>query len=300
VTVGLTVQAPRTSTSAAEASAISKLQAVPEACLGAAAMDPAKTCSPTALGDELLPSVDGSEDDTGDAFDCWTNPDEKLQSCSYGSTDPSALRVAIVGDSHAAMLLPGLKAQLAGKNWRLDTYLGWGCLWMPSGTVPHCDAAMAQIQHRLLTGPKYDLVVTTGARQKSIADKAKVSTLMAQAWAPVAARGTKIAVVGDNPGVPPSTLQCLSRLGFSPSDSDCATPRSTALAVVDPLVKAAGMVPGASLIDLTAFYCDTQRCPAVIGHVVTYRDTVGHLTATYSRTLGPYLVAALAKLLPAR
>jgi peptidoglycan/LPS O-acetylase OafA/YrhL len=296
VAAGLTVQAPRTSSSLAEAAAIQALQAVPESCLGAAAMDPAQTCSATALGDALVPSVDGSEDDTADAFDCWMDPDEALRSCSYGSTDPSALRVAIVGDSHAAMLLPGLKAQLVANNWRLDTYLGWGCLWMPSGTVPHCDATMAQIQRRLVSGPKYDVVITSGARQKSPSDKAKVSALMAQAWAPVAARGTKIAVVGDNPGVPASTLQCLSRIGFSPSSSDCATSRSTALSVVDPLVKAAGMVTGARLIDLTSFYCDAQRCPAVIGHVVTYRDTVGHLTATYSRTLAPYLVAAVGKL----
>jgi hypothetical protein len=52
-------------------------------------------------------------------------------------------------------------------------------------------------------------------------------------------------------------------------------------------------VPGVELVDLRPYFCDATSCPAVIGNVITYRDTVGHITGTFSRTLGPYLARAV-------
>ena len=48
------------------------------------------------------------------------------------------------------------------------------------------------------------------------------------------------------------------------------------------------------MIDLHQFYCRDGRCPLVIGGVERYRD-LGHLTATYSLTLTPYLDAEIAR-----
>jgi hypothetical protein len=56
--------------------------------------------------------------------------------------------------------------------------------------------------------------------------------------------------------------------------------------------------PHISLVDMTNLICDQVRCPAAVGGVPVYYD-VSHLTATYSRTLAPYLepqlIAALQK-----
>jgi hypothetical protein len=73
-------------------------------------------------------------------------------------------------------------------------------------------------------------------------------------------------------------------------DDGCGTPAARALAEPDPLVAAARDVPGAHVVDLTDLYCAGGRCPSVIGNVVVYRDTGGHITATWARTLGPYAV----------
>jgi hypothetical protein len=73
----------------------------------------------------------------------------------------------------------------------------------------------------------------------------------------------------------------------------CAVPVAQALGDFNVLRPAAAAMKGAHLIDLTSYYCNDTNCPAVIGHVVVYRDQ-DHLTATYARTLAPYLGRALA------
>ncbi|MDQ7903113.1 acyltransferase family protein [Phytohabitans sp. ZYX-F-186] len=265
--------------------------AAEQRCLGAAAMDPALGCGPVA-GNFVLPAPAAMAKDTAGAFDCWIDEGAPMKVCSDGQ--PGAARsVALLGDSHAAMLLPGLRAQLDAYGWRLDSYTGWGCQWMRTGTGSTCDAAMKDIQERLVNGPKYDIAIVTGARHKTAKDKDWVSRMYAEAWRPVAARGTKIVVIADNPGVPPSALQCVQRVGFSVRENDCVIPVEDAYAEVDALVAAAAMVDGVGLVDLRPFYCDDTSCPVVIGNVIAYRDTVGHITGTFSKTLGPYLVKAI-------
>ena len=69
---------------------------------------------------------------------------------------------------------------------------------------------------------------------------------------------------------------------------------------MDPLYAAATDLglPGMSTLDPTHFFCTATECPAVIGSVVTYFDA-SHMTATYARSLAPYvdteIVAALSR-----
>ncbi len=52
--------------------------------------------------------------------------------------------------------------------------------------------------------------------------------------------------------------------------------------------RAAEATPGVHLIDVTAEVCPGELCRAVIGNALTYRDKT-HLTATFARTLSPWL-----------
>ncbi len=61
----------------------------------------------------------------------------------------------------------------------------------------------------------------------------------------------------------------------------------------DPLIAAAKLVPGTKVIDLANYYCSVDRCPSVVGNVIVYRDTQGHITETYAQTLAPAIEDAL-------
>jgi len=270
-------------------------------CFGAAAAGANwVACAGSKPAEPLTPTPDGMEADTRGAFSCWRNESANLKTCRYGSTKPDALRIALVGDSHAAMLFPALKSLLLQNNWALDTYLGWGCQWRDQGSS-NCGTDMKQVQTRL-TDPRhpYDLVITTAARWTADPNVQVAARSFAKLWAPVAALGSSVVVVGDVPQVAPSALQCVSRVGFDPATTVCSTQRAVAEKIPDPLRLAAQLVPSSTFVDLTDYFCNGDVCPVVIGNVIAYRDSASHMTGTYSTTLAPYLLQLLNPVIAAR
>lgn len=257
-------------------------------CLGAAALttagcvlyDPAKP---------VYPSIDEFSHDGKGAYDCYRKQSEPFESCTYGYKGPDAKRIAVVGNSHAAMLLPTLSQYLIENKWSMTTFVGYGCLWLLG--YGECGDMMNKTQEKLLA-EKFDVVIVSASRQHG--DPRQVAAY-ASTWRPVAEAGSKILVVGDVPGVSPETLDCVTRVGSN--IGDCATPRDIALSDVDPLLAAAQLVPGTKVLDMTDSFCIGDKCPDVIGNVLVYMDTGSHITATYARTLAPQVVAAVKSVL---
>jgi peptidoglycan/LPS O-acetylase OafA/YrhL len=262
------------------------LSAPVDPCFGAPAMvnegcvlrDPAKP---------LEPSIDDFARDTQiGENDCWRSEGEaQIVTCTLGyqGNDPAA-RIALVGDSHAQLLMPVLRPYLVQNKWQLVTYVGFKCQWRIS-PIPDCP--IDQIQAKLLEG-SFDLVLTTANRNTTPVPTAPEYE---QAWAPIAATGVPIAVLADNPAVSEESLACLERVDFGDDRTgECGTPRAEALAQPDEMIAASTLVPGTTLIDLTEYFCTEDRCPSVIGNVIVYRDSVGHMTATFARTLAPSII----------
>ena len=51
-------------------------------------------------------------------------------------------------------------------------------------------------------------------------------------------------------------------------------------------------LPGITTVDTTRFLCTATKCPAVIGSVVVYFDA-SHMTATYARSIAPFIEAEI-------
>ncbi|MCB9409846.1 MAG: acyltransferase [Mycolicibacterium sp.] len=231
----------------------------------------------------LRPSIDQLAND-GYAAPCYRGSKEierdeqYVKSCTYGYAGQDATRIAIIGDSHAAQIMPALLPVLDANKWRLTTYLGTGCKWRMPPAPGGCP--IDAIQKELIAEP-YDLVLTTSVRGGDAAG-------YVDAWAPVAAAGSKIAVIADNPANSEDSYACLTRVSLGGDRTvDCSTAWSEAFAKPDPLVAAADTFPGVTTIDLTRYYCRDDRCPSVIGNVIVYRDIKGHLSSTFAGTLAP-------------
>lgn len=259
------------------------------ACVGAAAAPGAGSeCggSGPVLIDDVAPSLDTLAEDTAGGYSCWRTQGAELKSCAFGPEPhdgADSLRVALVGDSHAAALLPAFLDQVDGLGWSLDTYLGFGCQWRDQPEGSDCDGVADEVQQRLVEG-RYDLVITTAARW-AIADAPTDSFI--ERWDQVAATGADVVVVAAVPTVPEASFACISRLGVDLTE--CSTSRSEALEPSDRLLDAAQQAD-VHVVDMTDFYCDSSACPAVIGNVIVYRDAAGHTTGTYMKTLAPYLI----------
>jgi hypothetical protein len=70
--------------------------------------------------------------------------------------------------------------------------------------------------------------------------------------------------------------------------ASCAAARGPALANAFAIRDAAARVPGIDTVDATNRFCLPDLCPAVVGDVLVYRNS-GHITASYMKTLGPWL-----------
>ncbi len=263
----------------------------PRNCIGAAALDPRHRCARLNTGDRVAPLPGQLPDDTGGAYACYAYLHQPAHPCDYGSRRPHAIRVALVGDSHAAALLAALEPQLDALNWRVTAFTGQACGWLPAHLSPDCPG-LGLIQRALLHR-HYEVVIATELRL--------YTTSVAQhlrAMRPVAAAGAHIVVVQDDPGVSAASTACVTRITYSATGS-CGTPVAVAYRDPDRLAQAAQRIPGARVVQTRPFYCRGEFCPATIGNVVVYRDTAAHVTASYARTLSPYLVGAIEHALPA-
>jgi hypothetical protein len=212
-----------------------------------------------------------------------------MHPCGYGSTRPDATRVALIGDSHAAALLAVLAPQLDAVNWHLTVFVGQTCGWLPPALSPNCPG-LRLIQRDLEQG-HYAVVIATELRQYTSSIEQHL-----EAMRPVAATGARIVVVEDTPSMSAASTACVDRVTYSPT-GDCGTSATVAFRYPDLLARAAESIPGAVVIDTRRYFCRASFCPATIGNVIVYRDTAAHVTASYARTLSPYLVEAIVRAL---
>lgn len=220
--------------------------------------------------------------------------------CDFG--DPNGKKtVALVGDSHAAMLLPGIEQVAKDRGWKIVSYTKGACPWIDVDisdvNVKQGSRAFAECRQWVqgvttaLASQKPDMIISGMSRyrtyERGAVDNAEVSNSkliagMRATWAPFLKQGTPIVSVRDAPGpgiiVPDCVAQNLDKL------SRCAVEKTKVLLADPPEVLATQGVTGTSVMDLTDSLCFGETCPAAIGGVLVYRDN-NHLTATYARSL---------------
>jgi peptidoglycan/LPS O-acetylase OafA/YrhL len=227
--------------------------------------------------------------------------------CVYG--DPSShTTVVLFGDSHAAQWQPALDRLGKQHGWRIVSLTKTLCgavdhpVWngQLGRPYPECDAWRANALARIAAAHPALVIVANskfarfeiGGRQSTAAQtesgwQAAMESMLRKVGAPK----TPVVVIGDTPQMPVDPPDCLSaHLG---NVLACAAPRATA---VDwqrlGEDRAAAAAVGATFIDPTPWVCPTEPCPATIGSLLIYLDA-GHMTATFSNALAPYLGAAL-------
>ncbi|MBX3093388.1 MAG: acyltransferase, partial [Cryobacterium sp.] len=223
--------------------------------------------------------------------------DTEARACTFGSTDPDAVRIALIGDSHAYQYIEALIVVAETRGWSLTTYLKGACPWTtaPVGTLAlgatdSCSPWRANVADALAAEDAFDAVVTTALattpyRVSSEQRDRVVTEGFIDAWRQVGE--ARIVVIADNPVFSVDPNKCLK----VSIPSECTEPRSFALADVDGAAHAA-LVAGAELIDFTDRYCTVEVCRSVVNGANVYRDK-DHLTNTFVLTMVPAVSAAL-------
>jgi peptidoglycan/LPS O-acetylase OafA/YrhL len=235
---------------------------------------------------------------------CHLNPPEtEVPECVYGNPS-SKTTVVLFGDSHAMQWFPALNEIAKERDWRLVGLTKAAC---PPAEVQiynsslrrayrECDEWRERMLERIVQDENPNLIVTSslptyrpredGKRLPRDTSEEAMVEGYASTLKKLRSTGAPVALIEDVPHPTKNIPQCVSR--SLDHLERCATPRSKAVDYPKVNTRVAERVEGVRLIDPTPVACTEKKCPAVIGDVLVYRNGA-HLTATYVRTLTPWL-----------
>jgi len=253
----------------------------------------------------IKPDPRHAEDDRGRAYkdECHLKYTTKVESprCVYGNPR-SSTTIVNIGDSHGVMYFPTVAALARKRDWRAVNLTRAGCTVADVEFRGRCDEWRENTMRRIERERPAVVVVShaTDDRYALERDGRKLSIRESQGMLTAGLvrtlrrlrrTGAKVVVIRDMARAPSDVVDCvadhlddLRKCAFRPH-------RSSAVAVDR---RAARRVGGARLIDPLPVLCPGRPCPAVIGNVLVYRNDY-HLTATFARTLAPWLGRKLGK-----
>ncbi|MGF3055334.1 acyltransferase family protein [Microbacterium sp. YY-01] len=273
--------------------AIEDLRNDPPPCFGAlSVLDP--SCADTPPTDEILPAPGFAIVDRPTNGGCFVQLNDSTPAqCDFGSDDPDAPRVLLIGDSHAFQVLSAFRSMAEDEGWHLTTFFKGACPWNEtplagSGSFQTACQKWRDGVTEKLADQEFDVVFTASlattsytARDHDTAYQAAVEGYR-NTWKTMTDKGTPVITVIDNPVWDTDPNKCLR----TRDASTCTIDRTDVLVIDDPLRTAAADMPGVTLLDFTDVFCDDDTCFPVIGGANVYRDQ-DHLTATFVGTLIP-------------
>jgi peptidoglycan/LPS O-acetylase OafA/YrhL len=223
---------------------------------------------------------------------------EALKSCEFGSDSPDALRVALVGDSHAGQWQPAVAEVAIQNDWNLTTFVRSSCPLSkayPSSSTKYDSACQRWIEATIaeLSSGSYDVVIVSALQGTSYQRSMGATNLesaaagMAAAWTEIMASGAQVIALRDTPNPSRAGIDDIPGCVAESEDiQDCSFDRRSALPNEPQAV--AAEATGVTLLKLSEYFCDETECPAVVGGVLVYQN-ITHVTTTFMLTLTPYL-----------
>lgn len=266
---------------------------------------------------ELTPAIDtlGSEAKApewvedgclGDERGALDDPTENAARCVYG--DEAAKKTAVVlGDSVGISYVPGIRAALEPQGYKILVYTMQQC---PAAAVdvtkasksahPKC-APFRTWALQQIASMKPDVVVassstgtlarlSSGATGRAAADEWTEASK--KLYTELSASAKQVFVL-DPPPRGRKFAECATKIS---TPADCASKvqqlsldmTAAGRAALDPAQQ-----PNVHFVDTVGWFCVAGNCPAFAGTAPMHADGA-HLTAAYSKSLGPVLSEALA------
>ncbi|MGP3536528.1 acyltransferase family protein [Microbacterium sp. RD1] len=286
--------------------AIAQLRENPPPCFGAATVLD-ESCAGTAKADTILPAPGFAGVDRPADEQCFVQlNDARPVSCEFGSDDPEAPRVVLIGDSHAYQLLSTFQRMADAEGWHLTTFFKGACPWSttplstPGAFGQACTAWREGVADQLAerdVDAVFTAAIATTPYASAGFDTAYDAAVAGyrDAWSSMTDRGIPVVTVVDNPVWETDPNKCLR----TRDTASCDGPRADVLVAEDPVRAAADGQDGVTLLDFTDVYCEGETCAPVVGGANIYRDQ-DHLTVTFADSLAPQLTAALSDALATR
>ncbi|MGD9737288.1 MAG: acyltransferase family protein, partial [Solirubrobacterales bacterium] len=231
--------------------------------------------------------------------------------CLYG--DPEGPRTVILfGDSHAMQYFSPLEELAEEHHWRLIALTKAECTpgevqirsMVAEREYSQCDVWRESALQRIEESGAADAVTVVmsgdtaytayGEDGEELSGEENADALQEgyeKTLRRIQAAGPSAVVIRDTPASSSDVPSCVSEDLQNLQNCAFEQPQDWDREFDQRAVEA---TDGAHLIDLTAEICPSELCRAVIGDALVYRDK-SHLTATFARTLTPWIESGLAE-----
>jgi len=223
--------------------------------------------------------------------------------CVAGPADASAV-IALVGDSHAEAVQPGVEFSTTERDWEVRSYTRRSCPaidaeWSAQPEYsykegdPECRAWRASMIEQIAADPDIDVVVVSSfGRRYGATDAAteEMAAALSRTWMRWVEAGKEVVVVGELPTTSSDVATCVTKRDAS---TDCSRPRAEAMAP-EPMERAVQLAasPHITVMDLSPGVCDDELCYAAVGGLPVYEDW-HHLTPAFARSLTPLMLPSI-------
>ena len=235
----------------------------------------------------ILPQVDQVQEEWPVVPEGCTDHSTQEVVCTFGSTDPGALEVAVVGSSHAQMWLTAVNDIAKDRDISVNVRVkGWCPLTFEEGTAPAClEFNETTVDELLRTRP--DLVITTSSRTVLDGEET-VDPSWTDTITDLLDEGMTVAAIRDTPRFGEHLPGCVDANRDDPDA--CGIEAGRTLADANP----AEEFTHERLVhlDFSDYLCPNGFCTPVIGNVLLYIDN-NHLTKTYVESMYPAFEARL-------
>jgi len=246
---------------------------------------------------KIKPTPLKARDDRGRMYDagCLVKGDATdSDECAFGKVE-SKRTVVLIGDSHALQYFPAMEKIADRKNWRLVGLSRGNCLIADVGYREPCDSwrrnsieRVERIQPDLIVLSSSTLdrfrIRKNGEELSRIDSQPYLVDGLTRVLKRFKRTGAKVAVIRDQARAPSIPAECVAEHPDNLRKCDFEPARRDEWAFDRDAAERAEV----RLIDPMPILCRDDRCPAVIGDALVYRDTY-HLSATFARTLAPWL-----------
>ena len=288
----------------------------------AATARPGQRCAGAAAMDRVRPCVNRTLAVRPDPDDAWRVPytychpiraQRDPEVCTFGTRAARArAHAALIGDSHALHWRPALDRVVRTMRWHAYSITGPACFYseavfvLPGGLREPCVPWFEAVRGWLAEHPEVStLFVSQNAPTPvDLGPGQTVSGVKSEgfqrAWRALPAHIRHVVVLRDTPRIAEDTFGCVRRVMRARRQRAklaCALPRATAVPD-DPAVAAVAALRSKryQAIDMSDFFCGSRRCYPVIGGILVNRDE-DHVNPMYARTLAPYLLRALRRVM---
>jgi len=193
--------------------------------------------------------------------------------CIYGEGD-AVPSVVLFGDSHAGMWARAFEELAQREGIRVRRFAAGACgsiLYRPTGgSTRNCDEWRNEA-FRIIEEEQPDLVVLANQSYKGYDRDAAEWESGLRASLERLAPSTKVAILGETPWADEDVPDCLARNLDDVRPCEPPPDRARYRAIVEAEQRIAAE-EGAGWIDAGSWLCTEDRCPAVVGNLLVYRD----------------------------